>query len=143
MPPLSYDEAVNAFDALTADATDDAIAAAAADYLLVQYNEKKTFHLAIFHDEGPRAAARVAKLKEKIPSYEPQIRVGRCPMPHDWKNKGMLGISTKDVERARQWIIDAMMYQYAVYLCTSRNGGGGGPGTIKTIRKRLSERGEV
>lgn len=76
-----------------------------------------------------------------FPNYTPET-FGPSPVPYDWRHKNTIGITTKDRERARRWIIDAMLTGYGVVRLSSRHGAGGGNGSIEQIRKRKLARGE-
>lgn len=74
-----------------------------------------------------------------VPDYQPEYPIGPCPLPYDWTRKNLVGVSTKDRERARQWCIDAMLAGYAVSHTSSKGRGGGSHGTIAQIQTRRRE----
>lgn len=93
------------------DASDEALAVVVADYLLSK-RQRGHYHLSILHyDEA-------------------------SPMEHDWRHKGSIGISTKDPERARAWIIQATLAGRMVFASNCRACGGSSPGGLKYIREK-------
>lgn len=119
------------------DASDQAIAEVLADYLLSTLAHSRAFHLSTYHDVRPSAPARLARVWKFNPDYQPHEPVGPCPFPYDWSRKNIVGISTRDRERARQWIIEAALAGYAVFRGFRRLGGAGfGQGSLENIRAR-------
>ena len=102
--------AEEAMENVDPDASDSALAVVVADYVMARCG--KTYHLSIlYYDETN-------------------------PMEHDWRHKGSIGISTKDPERARQWIIQATLAGRMVFSSNCRACGGSSPGGLKYIRER-------
>lgn len=97
-------------------ASDELIAGLIADALVLGPGHRSSyFHLSIIHDE--RGA-------------------GPCPLPYDWRRKNTLRISTRDPDRAKQWIIAATLAGYCVLRHWTRNGWGYGKGTLASVHER-------
>jgi|SRR5208283_632015 len=121
--------AMEAMDTLDPDASDETIAE------IVAYSHRGTWHISIIHDTRPRELHKRAR----NPNYCPSERIGPCPLPYDWIRKNVVGISTRDRDQARQWIIKATLAGYCVYHQITRNGSGGGRGTSAQIRAKRRE----
>jgi hypothetical protein len=121
-----------AVEQLKPDDGDQVIAAAVADYLLRE--RARRYHLSVIHDVSP-SVPRSFREQFGQPDYlvDP---VGRCPLAHDWHYKNKFGITTDDLDRARRWIIDAMLAGYSVFRGSQRHGGGWGYGSIAKVRER-------
>ena len=129
--------AEDAMQEVDPNASDETIANILADYLTVgNWGRSRAFHLSIFHDVRPSSLARMDRLRKLDPGYRPHDRIGPCPLPYDWTRTNIVGISTGDRERARQWIIEAALAGYSVFRHIGRHGGGFGQGSIKHIRTR-------
>jgi hypothetical protein len=133
-------EAAAAVEAIDPDASDEAIAATVADYLLTMY-PAPTYYLSVFHDARPSTARRIERLRKQLrqPNYQPGQPFGDCPLPFDWQHKNIVGISTRDRARARQWCINAMLAGYGVFSSHTRGGSGAGQGTLAQIRHRIRQ----
>jgi len=95
--------------------SDQEIARIVANYLQLPMRHSHAYHLKIIHDVRPSTVRRLEKIRKTWPSYEPADPTGPCPVVFDWQNKNTVGISTRDRERARQWIVDAMLAGYGVF----------------------------
>jgi len=91
--------------------TDLKLALAFADHYIASAYGRK-IHLSIFHD--------MRKLSTE----------GPCPLPYDWQHKNVVGISTTDAERARDWCVKALLLGYSVARSFRRGCGGGGNGSL-------------
>jgi hypothetical protein len=103
------------------DVDDATLAGLIADYYIVMFPSvlaKQKWHFSIFHDVRKRSTA------------------GPCPLEFDWQHKNVVGISTKDSTRARDWAVRAMVAGYAVFHSFRRNGSGGSQGTLAQFRER-------
>lgn len=118
------------------EASDQAIAEVVADYLLAMFRRSRTYRLSIMHDVRPSASRRVERWRKHLPDHQPVEPTGPCPLAYDWHRKNIVGISTRDRDRARQWAIEASLAGYCVYRDWSSQGGGSGRGSIEHIRKR-------
>ena len=127
--------AEDALQEVNPDASDEAIAEILADYLTTPLGSR-TFHLSIFHDVRPSSLARMKRLRKYDPGYGSHQRISPCPLPYDWSRKNTVGVSTRDRDRAQQWIIEATLAGYAVFRGFSRQGGGFGQGSLENIRAR-------
>jgi hypothetical protein len=119
-------QAEDALDRLTGNESDCEIASRIADYYLAFYEGRRRFKFLIFHDTrkcGPKQAHNADEL----------FRTGPCLVELQWHRKNVAGISTTDIDFARQWIIDAMVFGYAVYMEPS----GTSKGRIASIRERI------
>ena len=132
---VASNAAEDALAAISPDASDATIAGIVADYLLTRYSTRY-FHLSIIHDVRPSAPVRLARLRKHFPDYQPHEPMGPCPLPYDWTRKNMVGISTRDRERAREWIIAATLAGYCVFRGFSRDSWSSGAGSIARIRER-------
>jgi hypothetical protein len=127
----------DAMDNVDPDASDETIASITADYFLIGFT---TRHLDILHDVRPSTQKRIERIRrEGWLNYQPADPSGPCPLPYDWTRKNVVGISTKDRERARQWCIDAMLAGYSVHHRSSKTSASFGRGTIAQIRARRRE----
>jgi hypothetical protein len=73
---------------------------------------RRAYHLMVRHDGAP------------------------CPLSYGRKGKNHFFIATRDRDRARRWIIEALMAGYAVNRRTSgRNGTGYGYGSLTQLRQ--------
>jgi hypothetical protein len=121
-------------DALAADAPDEEVAEALADYYVASglaVSRRKTIHFSILHDA--RGHTRQAP-HDWAPPPPP-------PLAYDWTHKNSIGISTTDEERARPWAIAAMLKGYVVFYQSAKAcGGGSSRGTIADWRERQTER---
>ena len=95
------------------DFSDETIARLVADYLIASLPRAKTYHLQVLHDA-------------KTP----------CPLPHDWRRRNAVGISTRDHDHAHRWVAAAMLAGYSVSRKWTRNSAGFGRGSIKDVRRR-------
>jgi hypothetical protein len=125
---------------ITDDDSDDTVAELIADRLLSEYrSSSRNYHLHINHDVRPRTRSlrhHERTMRGWWPDWKPQTPIGPCPLPYDWQHKSLVGISTKDREVARQWIIDAAMLGYAVFRSWKRRwASGGGLGSIADVRE--------
>jgi hypothetical protein len=127
------DAAEDAMASVDPDATDEVIAVVIADYLVTQLPTSRTCHLSVLHELRPRELARFRKYSPERPFDH---GIGPCPLPYDWQRKNVIGISTRDRDRARQWAIDATLAGYCVFRSFHRNGSGGGQGTLAHIWER-------
>jgi hypothetical protein len=127
--------AEEALAAIKSDDGDEAIAQIVADYLLTS-SSRPSFHLTIFHDIRSSTTRRVEKLRKTWPDYKPENPIGPCSVPFDWHCKNTVGITTRDRERARCWIIDALLAGYGVFRGYRRGGTAWGQGSLAQIRRR-------
>ena len=125
--------AYDAMDAMDPDASDEIIAGLVADYLVTQLPNSRTCHLSVLHDMRPSALRNLERIRKYNPDYDPGP-VGPFPLPYDWTYKNVVGVSTRDRDRARQWAIDAMLAGYSVFRSFGRHGSAGGRGTLAQIR---------
>src|SRR4051794_1027553 len=95
-----YEAAVLALEAVDPDSSDETIAGLIADYLDAM-NPKPLIHVDIIHDVRPSTLARLDKLRRE--GFQPE-HAGPCPVAYDWHRQNIVGISTRDEARARQWI---------------------------------------
>lgn len=113
---LARKEADDALAKVDPGASDELIAGLIADALVLGPGHRITYyHLSIIHDE--RGA-------------------GPCPLPYDWRRKNTLRISTRDPDRAKQWIVAATLAGYCVFRHWTRNSFGYGKGTLASVRER-------
>lgn len=133
---IAADEAMASVDP---DASDETIAAIVADYLVAQMSSRRAYHLGVGHDVRPSALRNVERIWKFNPHYQPCEPVGPCSLPYDWTYKNVVGISTRDRERARRWIIEAQLAGYGVFRRWGRMGGGFGRGSLTAIRVRRRE----
>jgi hypothetical protein len=128
--------AENALHDLCPDTDDRLIAEHVADCLLALRLTPRR-QLGIFDDCQPMSADE----REYVLRVDLLQRRGPCPLSYDWHETNVLGISTDDRERARQWIIEAQARGYAVLRCWSgKDGGGSGKGTIAEWRRQRERR---
>lgn len=133
-------DAIAAEDAMSSagpEASDETIAGIVADYLLTKAVSGQRALLSIIHDVRPSSLLHLERMREKLGSRcnEPG-RIGPCPLPHDWARMNVVGISTRDRDRARQWIVAATLAGYCVFYSSYRDGSGGGQGSLAAIRAR-------
>ena len=128
--------AEDAMQEVDPDASDEAIAEVLADYLTTPLSGSRAFHLSIFHDVKLSSVARLARLRKSYPGYEPHEPVGPCPLPYHWSRKNIVGIATRDRDRARQWIIEAALAGYGVFRHFSSQGSAFVQGLLEAIRTR-------
>lgn len=143
---MSYptmNEALDRLDAIDPDrASDEVIADIIADYLLWS---KPPYCLYIHHDVRVSTQRKIERMRKFFPDIPVHSIVPR--VPYDWARKNIVGISTRDRARARQWAIDAMLAGYAVFHGhgPKGRGGGWGRGSLAEVRERerdyLSRRG--
>jgi hypothetical protein len=130
---LSRAESV--LDALGPDTDDRLIAEQIAECLLALPFTRK-HQSGMSHDVQPPGDERAYELRVDLLQ-----RRGPCPLPYDWHQANLVGISTDDSERAKQWVVEAQLRGYAVLRCWSRkDGGGSGKGTIADWRQHQRER---
>ena len=130
--------AEDAVAAISPDDSDQTIAEIVAEYLLTR-RQPPLCHLGIIHDVRPSTLRKVNSIRRKWhPDYEPPHPFGPCPVPYDWHVANTVGITTHDRDRARQWIIAAMLAGYSVFRRYRRDGAGFGKGSIADMRERAA-----
>ena len=139
VPVVDADAADDAMASVDPDASDETIAGIVADYLLTTLLLPRGCHLSVIHDVRPRELAKLVRMRQRNPDCYWPDHVGPCPLPYDWSYKNTVGISTRDRDRARRWIIDATLAGYCVFRNSRRGGCGGGQGSLADIRKRRRE----
>jgi hypothetical protein len=135
---IAADEAMASIDW---DASDLIIAGIVADYLVAQLPSSRIYHLGVGHNAS--ALCNLERIGKFNPHYQPNEPVGPCALPYDWTYKNVVGISTRDRERARRWIIEAQLAGYGVFRRWGRQDGGFGCGSIAAIRQRGRPRDEA
>ncbi len=118
------------------EASDQIIAETVAEYLVAQLPSSRLYHLSIIHEVRPREIRRLERIRERNPDYEAGEPTGPCPVPYNWQNKNVVGVSTHDRDRAKRWAIDAALAGYCVFRSFRRYGSGGGQGSLAEIRER-------
>jgi hypothetical protein len=80
---------------------------------------------------APKTEQRMLRIMKRFPDYRSDDRFGPCPLEYDWQHRNIVGIRTGDEERARRWVIDALLLGYSPFYCFSAHGNGAGTKTIK------------
>jgi hypothetical protein len=121
------------------EASDEVIAQAIAEYLLSAPPRSRIYCLGIAHDVRPYTLPQTERLREFGVTYPESDPLRPCPVPFDWSRENTVGIETRDLERARRWVIDAAIAGYCVFRNWSGYGGGFGQGIAETRERRREE----
>jgi hypothetical protein len=133
----AYEAAFDALQKVHPGASDEIITNLIVDYLMVS-TSVKIYHLSVSYEVKP---GRFLKgMWKGVPDYNPGHPVGPAPIPYDWTRKERIGISTRDPNRARAWILEAMRAGYGVVRCRRRDGAGIAMGLPESVRRRRRER---
>ncbi|WP_426437796.1 hypothetical protein [Bradyrhizobium genosp. P] len=120
-------EAEDRLLSLAESATDEEISEAAADWLLTRFSAPAPYCLTVPH-------AIYDKQSTALHAGHPLLTV-------DYYGRSWIGLSTRDRDRARRWIICAMMLDYTVTICVDRRDRDGfTPGDIATVRRNAAQR---
>ena len=123
----AYEAAFDALEQVDPDASDEIIADLIVSYLMVS-TSARVYHLSVSREVNPGRFLK--SMWRVVPGYNPGHPVGPTPLPYDWTRKARIGISTRDPDRARAWIFEAMRAGHAVSRQRRRDGSGvsmGGP----------------
>jgi hypothetical protein len=109
--------AYDRFCELGPDASDDEIIEATAEYLITHGSPRRPhrLHLSILNMSEDR------------------------PVAYDWRHANVWGISTTDEDRARAWVRQCMRQGYGVAGSYTKNGLGGGMGSLEFIREQKAK----
>lgn len=120
------------------DASDEIITGLIVNYLMVS-TDARFYHLSVSHEI--KSSRFLKGMQKVVPDYNPGHPVGPAPIPYDWVYKARIGISTRDPDRARAWILEAMRAGYCVSRESRRRDGNGiAMGLPEFVRRRRRER---